>query len=143
MECPAEFLEKESVTKMLIILFPCIIKRPAYKNMKKSPMFLIFRENNYKLRSKFFSDPLIKFVWSNVFIKKHEDVLITHLRRIRSHPPNGETRYERFVKDVTINEHINRVCLLPEAVKDASKVSVFTEKEAFTDLVQNGKFNKR
>lgn len=142
-EAPKELLDKESVSKMLVVLFPCIIKRPVYKYMKKSPMFLIFRENNYNLRCKFFSDPLIKFLWGKVFIKKHEDVLITHLRRIRSHETIGETKYERFIKDLSINESKHGIKLLPESILNAERVSVFTEEEAFTDLVQNGKYNKR
>ena len=136
-------MDKESIEKMLVILFPCITKRPAYKNMKKSPFLLIFKENNYNLRTKFFSDPLIKFIWRDVFIKKHEDILVTHLRRIRSHDVVGETKYERFVKDLQINENRHKITLLPISIKDAAKVSIFTEEEAFTDLVENGKFNKR
>ena len=146
LECikvPNSLLDKDSVTKMLIILFPCIIKRPAFKAMKNSPMFLIFKENNYTLRTKFFSDPLIKFLWKNFFIKKHEHIIITHLRRIRSHDIVGETKYERFVKDLSINEAKHKITLLPDSIKDATKVSIFTEEEAFADLVENGKFNKR
>ena len=142
-EAPPELLEKDSVDTMLIILFPCIIKKPAYRAMRKSPMFLIFRENNYTLRTRFFSDPLIKFLWKNVFIKKHEDILVTHLRRIRSHNIVGQTKYERFVKDLATNEIKHKITLLPDSIKDDSKMTVFTEEEAFTDLVENGKYNKR
>ena len=142
-EAPPELLEKDCINTMLIILFPCIIKRPAFKAMRKSPMFLIFRENNYTLRTRFFSDPLIKFLWKNVFIKKHEDILVTHLRRIRSHKIVGQIKYERFVKDLMTNETKYKMTLLPDTIKDESKMTIFTEEEAFTDLIENGKYNKR
>ena len=143
LKVPKNFLDKESVDKMMIILYPCIIKRPEYSLMRKSPMFLIFKENNQTLRNLFFSDPLIKFLWRDVFIKKAEDILVGHLRRIRSHAVVGQTKYERFIKDLTINESRHGITLLPESIKDASKVSIFTEGEALIDLVENGKFNKR
>ena len=97
---PQNLLDKESVEKMLVILFPCIAKRPAYSAKKKHPLFQIFKENNAALRMEFFRDPLIKFLWKDLFIKKYEDILVNHLRRIRSHVEIGQTRYERFVKDL-------------------------------------------
>ena len=140
---PNDLLDAESVDKMLIILFPCITSRPAYVAMKKSPLFRIFRENNYTLRTKFFSDPLIKFLWRDLFVKKREDILVTHLRRIRSLEVTGQTKYERFVKDLRINESRHGVTLLPNSAKEAAKVAIFSEEEALTDLLENGKYNKR
>ena len=97
---PNNLLDKESVEKMLVILFPCITKKRAHSAKKKHPLFLIFKENNHALRMKFFSDPLIKFLWQHLFIKKREDILVNHLRRIRSHVEIGQAKYERFVKDL-------------------------------------------
>ena len=111
--------------------------------MKKHPLFLIFKENNHSLRMKFFSDPLIKHLWQDLFIKKREDILVNHLRRIRSHEEIGQTKYERFVKDLKINETRHKITLLPTSINDTTDVSVFTEEEALTDLIENGKFNKR
>jgi len=65
------------------------------------------------------------------------------LRRIRSHEEIGQTKYERFVKDLKINETRHKITLLPTSINDTTDVSVFTEEEALTDLIENGKFNKR
>ena len=112
---------------MLIILFPCITKKPAYASRKKHPLLLIFKENNYFLRMKFFSDPLIKFLWKDLFINKREDILINHLRRIRSHEDIGEMKYDRFVKDLAMNEVKHQMTLLPDIVNGTTDVSPFTE----------------
>ena len=117
-------------------------------------MFRIFRENNYTLRTSFFSDPLIKFLWRDLFVKRREDILVTHLRRIRSLEVAGQTKYERFVQDLRANESRHGVTLLPNSVKEAAKVAIFSEAEALTDLfdlslkfeidlLENGKYNKR
>ena len=100
LQVPKDLLDAESVEKMLVILFPCITKRPAYAAKKRHPLVLIFKENNHSLRMMFFSDPLIKFLWKYLFIREHPDILINHLRRIRSHDDFGEMKYERFVKDL-------------------------------------------
>ena len=60
---PNSLNDKESVEKMILILFPCFAKRPTHSAKKKHPLFLIFKENNQALRMKFFKDPLIKFLW--------------------------------------------------------------------------------
>ena len=97
LKVPKSLLDTENVEKMLVILFPCIAKRPAYSDKKKHPLFRIFKENNHALRMKFFSDPLVKFLWQYLFIKKHENILVNHLRRIRSHEDIGQAKYDRFV----------------------------------------------
>ena len=140
---PSNLLDKNSVDKMLIIVFPCITKRPAYSAMKKHPLCLIFKENNAALRMEFFRDPLIRFLWKDFFIKNHENILINHLRRIRSHEEIGQTKYERFVKDLKINQTRHKITLLPNSVKSTMNVSIFTEEEALTDLEENGKRNRR
>ena len=121
-QVPNHLLDNESVEKMLIILFPCITKKPAYSAKKKHPLFLIFRENNYALRMMFFSDPLIKFLWKDLFIKKRSDILINHLRRIRSHEEIGRMKYDRFVKDLAINETKHQMTLLPDSVNSNKDV---------------------
>ena len=113
-DMPEVLLETEHVKKMLILLFPCIVKKFEYKHMNKSTTFKIFKENNFKLREKFFRDPLIKYLWSKVFISKHPEIIVNHLRRIRSQPENGELKYERLIKDLALNEANIKCSLLPE-----------------------------
>ena len=42
-----------------------------------------------------------------------------------------------------MNETRHKITLLPSSVNNTTNVSIFTEKEALIDLVENGKFNKR
>ena len=42
-----------------------------------------------------------------------------------------------------MNETRHKITLLPNSVNNTTNVSIFTEKEALIDLVENGKFNKR
>ena len=98
---PKVLLDVENVTKMLILLFPCTVRRhPMYTHLNKHVMVTIMKENNFRLRDEFFKDPLAKFLWRKVFLGSHPDVLITHLRRMRSVEDFGEKMYQRFVKDL-------------------------------------------
>ena len=38
-DLPEVLLDPEHVKKMLVLLFPCIVKKFEYKNMTKSPIF--------------------------------------------------------------------------------------------------------
>ena len=38
-DLPKELLETEHVKKMLVLLFPCIVKKSEFKNMSRSPIF--------------------------------------------------------------------------------------------------------
>ena len=111
--------------------------------MSQSVITSIFQENNQRLRCDFFQDPLIKYLWGNNFIKKQPEILISHLRRIRSQSVNGEEKYERFIKDMKDNEIRYNCSLLPPESRNEENTKVFTEMEAFKDLVQNGKYNKK
>ena len=53
----------------------------------------IFKENNLRKRQLFFAEPLIKFLWIELFVTNKPEIIINHLRRARSHPLNGEYRY--------------------------------------------------
>ena len=73
-----------------------------------------------------------------MFILKHPDIIVNHLRRIRSQPENGEVKYQRLFKDLSLNESNFKCSLLPESMKNGDSVKVFTEEEAFEDLASWG-----
>ena len=100
---PEALLDVENVTKMLILLFPCTVSRhPMYTHLNKHVMVAIFKENNYRSRGEFFKDPLATFLWKKVFLGSHREVLIAHLRRMRSVAGVGEQMYKRFVEDLLL-----------------------------------------
>ena len=87
--------------------------------MDKRTLFVqVFRENNGAVRTKFFSDPVVKYVWDNIFVTQSEDIIISHLRRIRSHPDFGEQKYIRLLKDMNDNEVNYNFRMLPDAARD-------------------------
>ena len=75
--------------------------------------FEIFKENNVKKRTAFFSEPLIKYLWK-LFIVYKPEVIIHHLRRIRSYPYEGEMRYRTLISDMHVLENLHNVKILPE-----------------------------
>ena len=95
------------------------------------------------IRSEFFMDPFIKHLWGKIFVEQHSQLLVQHLRRLRSQKVNGQLKYERFMKDVHTNEILFNCTLIPPAIEQSDAVKVFTEQEAFEDLVENGKYNKK
>ena len=67
---PEALVDEENVLKLLTIIFPCTIKKVDPENRKEERAFFlkIFRENSAIMRSKFFSDPLVKYLWEQIFI---------------------------------------------------------------------------
>ena len=113
---------------MSLLLFQGIINRPELAGMKKSVMIQVFKENNCKLRTAFFKEPLIKHLWGKVFVVKHHDILITHLIRIQN---DSEMKYEEIVKDLKLTEANLNFNLLPTEFKHDENIKMLTENEAF------------
>ena len=89
----------------------------------------VFKENSVQLRNKLFSDPLIKHLWSKIFIVDCPETCIAHLRRIRSSPEQGEDKYEKVLADMSANEEAFNFKMLPESVWDYEKTKVFSQQE--------------
>lgn len=64
------------------------------------PFLDIFKENNIEKRRVFFSNPLVKWLWENLFITNDETFIMNYFRRVRSTMFEGEERYQIFMKDV-------------------------------------------
>ena len=80
---------------MLTLLVPCTLNRtiPGLTQSVDRVFFTaVFRENNNEVRIKFFSEPLIKYLWSKIFIEDKPDIVVDHLRRLRGHKLIGEAK---------------------------------------------------
>ena len=88
-------------------------------------------------------EPLVKHLWSKIFIEVCPEVSVLHLRRIRSHPENGEMKFHRFWIDIKKMEIKHDIKLLPEVSKNYENIKVFTEQEKQTDMFVNAKYNKK
>ena len=99
MQFPEALMDEASTLKMLTIIFPCTIKKvkPNHFKCERNLLIQIFRENCNLKRSKFFMDPLIKFLWNNIFMVEAPDIVHNHLRAIRSDPSYGEDPTRKLV----------------------------------------------
>ena len=146
LKLPEELLDEESIIKILTILFPCSIRKNFGSSnlLQTKQLFIkVFKENNVKIRNTFFSDPLVKYLWSKIFIVDSPDICISHLRRIRSHALHGEAKYDRLIKDMAQNENIYNFKLLPDEAREQKNNKIFSQHEEYADLLQNGKYNKK
>lgn len=103
---------------------------------------MIFRENNVTLRYQFFADPLTKYLWS-IFINESPEICISHLRRIRSMKEQGEAKFERLLKDIQLLELNFNFKMIPDFARNKEDIRVFTQQEEYSDLIENGKYNKK
>ena len=62
----------------------------------------IFVDNNAQLRSQFFTDPLIRFLWPN-FLTKHSQQIMTHLRKVLNEQADGNKR-RLFLLEISMLE---------------------------------------
>ena len=102
---------------MLAIIFPCSVKRILPRNNRAERIFFVrvFKENNSHLRQKLFSDPLVKYLWSRIFIEESAETSITYLKSIKSQTEQGTLKFERFHKDMKELEIICNFKMLPDA----------------------------
>ena len=103
LELPPKFMTQKCLSMMVLLLFPTIRKKQEGKRLYCEELeiffkeiqvscYEIFKENNIKKRAIFFREPLIKLLWHK-FITMRPDITISHFRRIRSHPIDGQYRY--------------------------------------------------
>ena len=142
-------MDHESVVKMLTVLFPCTLRKPLPNSndlmtpVTRFHLAQVFRENNQELRQKFFKEPLIKHLWSKIFIKECSETCVAHLRRIRSDSKNGETKYNRIWSDMKQVEHKFNFQMLPDLAKTYENTKIFSFEEKEADTYENAKYNKK
>ena len=120
---PASFMTKRCHMMLTLMLFPTVANKTHGKirfipqlemlmQQIRITCFDIFKENNVAKRCTFFAEPLIQYLW-NIFIEKRPDISINHLRRVRSHPLDGEYRYQMIVKDMLEMEKRLEIQIIP------------------------------
>ena len=113
---------------MLTLLLPCTIRRPIPDLTQNVDRFLfaqVFRENNSWVRTSFFSDPLVKYLWEKIFLEESPEIVIAHLRRLRS-DENGAAKQDRLMKDMFQIEMELGIKLLPDIAKDPKNLTAFS-----------------
>ena len=139
---PSSLLDHESVMKMATLLLPAV-KCADAKSGEFRPYATfakVFTASIEEIRNQFFSDALTKHLWSRIFIVESPEICTAHLRRIRSQPTLGELKYDRLLTDMLCNEMNFNFSMLPEKAKNREDNIVFTEREAYNDLVENGAY---
>ena len=134
---PEPLMCDANIVKMLTLIFPCTTRRPLPNLTERVDRILfaqVFRENNNNVRTKFFSDPLIKHLWSKIFIATNPEISVSHLRRLRSQEKDGEAKYDRLMRDMMQMEVHLHYKILPDEAKNSKNVGVFTEEEKLADL---------
>lgn len=94
-------LDIESIVKMITILFPCSLRKEMPVDTEpRGHLAQVFRENNQRLRQQFFGEPLVKHLWSNIFIEEGSEIIMDHMRRVRSSEEQGEEKYYKICRDM-------------------------------------------
>ena len=87
----------------------------------------MFRDNNEQIRRKFFTDPLIKYVWSKIYIVQNPEVMVTHLRQLRSEGAQGEAKYSKLTKHILHLEVELNFKILPDISRHIENLPALTE----------------
>ena len=142
---PKELLDHDNTLKLLTILFPCSIKKilPTECIEARELLLSTFRENCAKKREDFFSDPLVKYLWNNIFIQEQPEIFQSHLRWILSDSKYGEIAIAKFVMCLRKLEACLAKFTPDGSLVEINSIKKFEQAEMHDYLVKNGKFNKK
>ena len=82
-------------------------------------MVQVFRENHCKMRIRFFQEPMVKYLWENVFVVEYGHEITQYMRFVRSQSDQGDFKYFRLMQELLTIETTHNVKLLPDSCKDA------------------------
>ena len=139
---PKELMEYQNVAKMLTLLFPQSTRRPIPNLRHEVDRILlaqVFREQNRRMRKKFFSDPFVKYLWSKIFITKSPEIFVSYLRQLRGPDNDGEAKCSRFLGDVMQMELSLNCKVIPDIARDQSPTTTFSA-EKQEKMVANTNF---
>ena len=131
---------------MMTLLFPqSKNKNGQLDEYKEAVSFFrhIFQDNNTQLRTKFFRDPLIKYLWGTIFITECKEVCKSYLRKVRSQTDQGETKFMRLFKLMLQLEEQFKFKLLPECARNPYTLKVMDREEELEYYTKNAKYHKR
>ena len=103
----------------------------------------VFRENHTKMRIEFFKQPLVRYLWQNIFIQEYADEITSYLRFVRSNKDQGELKYFRLMQELHALEKAFNIRMVPEQARDEKNLAVFTDKEQYVYDLENCFHNKR
>ena len=69
---------------------------PELKKEKKL-LSKVFLENNAALRQDLFKDPLIKHLWSKIFITEGHSIITDYIRFVRTKKSDGDIHADRII----------------------------------------------
>ena len=151
---PDKFLTRKHFAMMTLLLFPTMHGKKPIDRMYVSELEEFkrdinvcclegFKENNIQKRHIFFGEPFIQFLWGELFTISRPELIINHLRRVRTHPLDGEYRYQMIVSDMLHVEQTYNMKIIPETARNGGAIKEFTPEEAEEDLAENCKYNRR
>ena len=87
---------------MLTIIFPCTTKhvQPQSNSEERHKMITVFRENCSKTRRQFFNNPLVRYLWSEVFMRHNPEIIMVQLRRMKADREKGDIAVKKFVESM-------------------------------------------
>ena len=140
---PEELQNPENMLKLLTIIFPCTLKRlqPEKNRDERHRLIDIFTENNLRRRQDFFDDPMIRFLWNNVFIKNNADLVMTQIKSLKGEQDQYTIKVERFIQSIQQLEEHHQIKFLPDGV-NAGEIKQFVPEEEYKFLLENGQYNK-
>lgn len=146
LEMPEELRDHESLLKLLTIVFPCSVKtiEPNFCRVERLKLVAVFRENCDKKRHDFFSEPIIQFLWTKVFMKNNPDLINIHLRRIKNDREDGSIAVDKFIKSIQKLEDEMKIKFFSSGSDlNSEELAVLSKEEEYKFLLQNGKYCKR
>ena len=135
---PDVLLNKKNLLKMVTILFPCTVKKVVPSEYKNERIFLVkaFGENSAKIRQKFFSEPLVKYLWINHFMKESPGTVLSYLRSMRS-KEHGEHKLKKFLQNLEWMETACNYKIFPESFTSEDSIMRFSQEEKEEYLIKN------
>ena len=102
LKIPIELRDHDNVLRLLTIIFPCTVKyiEPNHIREERLKLVSVFRENCVKNRQDFFSEPIIQFLWTRVFLEENPNLVSNHLRRLKSEREDGDIAVSKFIKSI-------------------------------------------
>ena len=88
--------------KMLFFILPCQSRRiGGPENKKDKELFSgVFKENNARLRQNLFKEPLIKYLWSKIYIVENHKIVTEYIRFVRTYKADGDIHADRLIEDL-------------------------------------------
>ena len=118
---PSELLTDDNVIKLMTLLFPCSIRQPIQGInlcLERTLFVNVFRESIPEMRNEFFRQPLVKYLWQDIFIKEYGNEITSYFRLVRSNKDRGELKFIRMMQEFHALEKALNVKMLPEQARD-------------------------